>query len=1013
MGKPVRLRSFDENGVNIALQLLSDQIRNFAPQADTGMDRAAIEAVRNYVKDILAKLDGLVPVARTVNGFPLSEDVALTSDDIEFSGLGRNVTERINEMLVPVNIRGSVQNVVDLPMAGILPQDGFVVLTDETHGNQPWLYVWADWGSGPAWNAVAPFGVDLSNYYTRDETWSAVRIIEDQARQDRATIALVNSTRDSVMLVAEGMMIAKISGNNIIVNGNIERARQAIMDLVDSMLEGLRNDVVPVTRTVNGWPLAKDVALGAIDIEYHDGVSVWQKLNQLESVLSLRHVVDYRSDLPPPFQDNDGAIVRYGETGSAEMWVVIQKEWAFAASFAINMDMWPTRIEVGNWISIETANRMAANETIQNALNAEVERSTLFDDEINERLIREISRAIGAETQLGADVVSMGNNTLVQAQNYARLLFQSIQGIFDNKVDRTFQPSLVTGVSGHGNANNAWLTISRVYLDGTTAAPVQAMLPQASDVNVGTMTPAAFVRLWQMSDWIDNFQIGGTYIDSFPTRAALNAAPHQAWWEPNDWAIVQADETRPDGFGSPQVTRYVLNAGLVWTFANVFGGNMPGLFSNTRAGLIRGTAAGDGNVGALDPATGTARVNGWDNLVGQVGNVRSAIGLDPDGYFNDPATGMNLRVIRNQEAIAAANAGLNDSNSRIAGLETNIGTGPDGLFTTPPAGLNARIAGNAEDIGRNRNDITGLLGRASSIEGAVGMNSAGGFVEPAAGMNGRIADVASDVTALSGRVATVEGNIEGLDGRITENAKNILANAEGITRAAEALEDHDTRITGVQDGLAGKVDRIDVPARSALVSVNVNAQGQVTGGDADITAAVISDFNAAVDARIPAPPAGANLGQQGTQAFGQAARNGTATTFARSDHFHALPAAPDISGLADRIASMEARQGTANLGHHTGTSLVVAAGNCRNVVIFTVNVAGSTFNVSFAAGNYELLMFRGPANINIVGNLNELSNPINRSGPVGNTPVNIGPGMIWQPSPTSFLVRGVVYAFRT
>ena len=45
------------------------------------------------------------------------------------------------------------------------------------------------------------------------------------------------------------------------------------------------------------------------------------------------------------------------------------------------------------------------------------------------------------------------------------------------------------------------------------------------------------------------------------------------------------------------------------------------------------------------------------------------------------------------------------------------------------------------------------------------------------------------------------------------------------------------------------------------------------------------------------PPSGADLSSQ-QAAFGQSARNGTASTFARSDHYHALPAMP-VSGELD------------------------------------------------------------------------------------------------------------------
>jgi len=43
--------------------------------------------------------------------------------------------------------------------------------------------------------------------------------------------------------------------------------------------------------------------------------------------------------------------------------------------------------------------------------------------------------------------------------------------------------------------------------------------------------------------------------------------------------------------------------------------------------------------------------------------------------------------------------------------------------------------------------------------------------------------------------------------------------------------------------------------------------------------------------------ASADLGNQGTAVFGQAVQNGTAGTFARSDHRHALPAFPSAQNM--------------------------------------------------------------------------------------------------------------------
>jgi len=880
MGKPVRLRSFDEDGVNIALQQLSGQIRDLAPKAKTGVDMAAIEAVRNYVNDILAKLDGLVPVARTVNGFPLAEDVTLTSDDIEFSGLGRSVTERIEEIQVPINIRGSVQNIADLPMTGILPNDGFVVLTDETHGNQPWLYVWADWGSGLGWNAVAPFGVDLSNYYTRDETWSGVRIIADQQRQDENTLEMLNARENSIMGRVDTITDVKIAANNIAVNNGIGNARRDAMAHADRISAGLRNEMVPNSRRVNGWPLMNDVVLSAMDIEFLDGQSVWSKLNALGSAISLQYVVDAIDDLPPPFRNGTGAIVRRGPSGNPEMWVIIDGAWEYAASFAINLDIFYTRPEVRNLIDLESG------------------------------------RAQAAELQLRADMESEAHNTLILAENYIDYRLNVVQGIFDAKVDESFPVPLVTGLVPYANDVAAGLTVRRIWLDGNDGPSEDVPLPRASAERAGIINSASYARLWQMSEWIDNFQIGGTYIDSFPTRAALNAAPHQAWWEPNDWAIVQADETSLDGFGSPQVTRYVLNAGLVWTFANVFGGNMPGLFSNIRAGLIRGTAAGDGTIGLLDPATGTAGVNGWDALAGMVRTVSTEVGIGPDGSFTNPTTGLNRRV-------------------------TNAESG-----------------------------ITGL--------------------------RGSVQENVNDISSLRGRMTTAEGTIGG-------HTTSIAAN----TGAVASLR---TEISNVADGLAGKVDRIDQPGITGAVMVDYNDQGQIVNSSRYMPWERITGFNEAVDARVPTPPAGANLSSQQAN-FGQSAQDGTAGTFARSDHFHALPTAPDVSGLGTRITNIEARQGTANMGFTTGTSLNVAAASCRNVVIFSVNSPSNVFNISFAAGTYNLLMFRGTVS-NTAGDINIFNTSASRVGLVGSTAVNIGPGLQTEVAPGAFVARGLVYAFR-
>jgi hypothetical protein len=63
-------------------------------------------------------------------------------------------------------------------------------------------------------------------------------------------------------------------------------------------------------------------------------------------------------------------------------------------------------------------------------------------------------------------------------------------------------------------------------------------------------------------------------------------------------------------------------------------------------------------------------------------------------------------------------------------------------------------------------------------------------------------------------------------------------------------------------------------------------------------------------------PASANLGEQGTAAFGQAVQNGSATTWSRSDHRHAIPAAPaqNIGTVAAANVTIGTTESTAKFG---------------------------------------------------------------------------------------------------
>lgn len=78
----------------------------------------------------------------------------------------------------------------------------------------------------------------------------------------------------------------------------------------------------------------------------------------------------------------------------------------------------------------------------------------------------------------------------------------------------------------------------------------------------------------------------------------------------------------------------------------------------------------------------------------------------------------------------------------------------------------------------------------------------------------------------------------------------------------------------------------------------------------------------------PTLPTGANLSGQAS-AFGQSAANGSASTFARSDHYHALPAAPQGGGGVS-VANLSG-QGTASFGQSAANGSATTASRSDHV----------------------------------------------------------------------------------
>jgi len=655
--KTVRLRGWTENDVNIALEQLSRKIQSLDIRPEH-LDLVLEEDFARRIADILDKINTLTTDVSNrvlkgirINNIALIEsDIQITSDMIPFELNGvvydETITDRLNQVLGPVNIRGNVATIGDLPLTGNLPRDGMVVLRDETNDNNQWLYIWSDSGTPGIfnWIAVTPFGVDLTNFYTKDETWSTQEIIADQLRQDNVIRAFIAENNTVILNAAAVNTASQITANNITLNNQINDARRVSMQHTDTREAALRNDLVPNTRRVNGLPLNGDITVSTLDIP-HGNHSLYRVLLGLQAITNIVGIVDNFNDLPTPVNQGEAWLVRNGTVpGTPDLYVIVANQFVKVGSFTINLDNYYTIPEIDQLLHNQEQALTGFIDELRGRLESEINRSIQRDDQFEIDLEAEASRAQLREAQLSADIISAAQNTLTAANNHTDSSLQSILGLLNTKVGQDFPTPLVTGLQVNPNDSNSQrITLLRTFLNQNNAPDLNILLPGVSAALPGLMSPAQLQRFNQMSDWINSFTIGGLFVGSFPTRAALNAAPIDPGWNENDWATVQADETQIDQFGNPQMTKYILSLTAGWQFSNVQGGNMPGLASNTRAGLVQGNPTGAGNI-SVTPDDGRMSVNGWADLIVRILNSESVVGLNSQGQPTPLPTGMRLDI---------------------------------------------------------------------------------------------------------------------------------------------------------------------------------------------------------------------------------------------------------------------------------------------------------------------------------------------------------------------------------
>ncbi|MCL1866298.1 MAG: hypothetical protein FWF82_02695 [Oscillospiraceae bacterium] len=181
----------------------------------------------------------------------------------------------------------------------------------------------------------------------------------------------------------------------------------------------------------------------------------------------------------------------------------------------------------------------------------------------------------------------------------------------------------------------------------------------------------------------------------------------------------------------------------------------------------------------------------------------------------------------------------------------------------------------------------------------------------------------------------------------TENLKLNLPSPDNFADIAD-LNENFTIIEDSINSINVKTTQVGNSAEAAQTTANSAIANAATAQSAANTAlanaaAAQSTANAKQNAldstqmgNINNPPKGADLGNQGTTAFGQTVQNGAAATFARSDHRHAIPAAPAVpaaANLSSQAASFgqSARDGTAGTfarsAHYHGIPAAPAAAN--------------------------------------------------------------------------------------
>jgi hypothetical protein len=241
--------------------------------------------------------------------------------------------------------------------------------------------------------------------------------------------------------------------------------------------------------------------------------------------------------------------------------------------------------------------------------------------------------------QAGSDDNAVVINGQLDAEATVRSVAdETLQGNIDAEearakgVEATLTPkakltAVLTGAAFSSDATSVELAFSVYNASLDTSSSSTLTVPMASGDNPGMMPKEMYASLTQaLADILALQQQGGKFIGtSFATKAAMDAYEFTDTDNPGDFTYVRDDETH-DG----ATTRYIISGvktptdTRAWGFGYIINYDPTGLATTLAAGLVKSTAATDGNEGKVFvEADGTMSVIGWDSVVTAIGTLSS------------------------------------------------------------------------------------------------------------------------------------------------------------------------------------------------------------------------------------------------------------------------------------------------------------------------------------------------------------------------------------------------------